>query len=148
MAIPRFQIYLGLFFLLFASNTVFCHWLAQGFIATAQEVRWAEEAGLDPAEAVGVEEEQLSRGGLLILTNLPLFGGLGWIVRGENPGTGPFYWVLLVAGSAYVPLFLTACVYLLFNAPKGPGHFPGLDPAGVSDDDDEEEDDGDDTRST
>lgn len=147
MAVSRFQVYSGLFFLLLAANTILSHAVARDFVAWANEVRRAEQTGLDPAEAVPVAEEDLSRGVVLMVTNLPLFAGLGWIVRAEQPAMGPLYWVLLLLGATYGPLIVTGSVYLLINAPKGPGSFPGAEPDGGPNDH-EEDDDDDDTRST
>lgn len=147
MPTTRLNFFLGFFFLLLAANVILGHSLASRFIDTARDIQQAERAGLDVEEAVPLRQEQIGRGGLLIVTNVPLFAGLGWIVRAEEPGTGPLYWVLLFLGSTYVPLFLTACVYFLIFPPRGPGAIPGVDIDDGSNDP-EEDDDDDDPRPT
>lgn len=135
----RKQVFLGLFFVLWMGNCVLAHVAARPFVERAQVAHTIQAAGGDPAE-VAPGEDQVAQGAGLLVVNLPLFVGLGVIVRQDPPETGKLYWSLVVLGSTYIPLFLTLCVFFFFHPPKGRMPLPG-----VMDDDeylaDEEDDD-------
>ncbi len=116
----RLQLFISLFFILWIANTVVCHAIGHDFIEVAKARR------VEPA-AAQVEDRQLAHGQGLIFLNLPLFVGLGFIVRQDAPGTGALYWTLLVAGSAILPFIVTLCAFLMVHAPTRPGAYPGVD---------------------
>lgn len=124
MKLPRAQIFFGLFFLLWFINCVLSHSVGREFLDTAQkmaELSEEERAEFQP------DESQQNQGFALLFTNLPLFLGLGLIVRGEDPGAGPFYWALVVLGSVYLPAFITLCIYLIATPPSAGISMPGVD---------------------
>lgn len=138
-SLPREQLFLGLFFVLFTANAVFSHYVGTVYTSHAQEVNAALALG-PPAEPLPLlSESQLGLGRITVLTNLPLFVVLGLIVRSADPGMGFGYWASLVVGSTYVPFIITMLVYFLVHAPRDPRHFPGED--NPADDIDEDDDD-------
>lgn len=125
MPFRREQLYFALFFLLWMGNSILSHVVARGFLETAQQAAVLRAEGVAPETQIEVREENLAQGAGLLFTNIPLFLGLGWIVRADQPSAGPFYWALVVLGSFYVPLFLTMCAFFLFNPPGRGFQLPG-----------------------
>jgi hypothetical protein len=120
------QYLLALFFLLWAGACVLSHAVARPYVEQAQVMRRLEAEGKDPT-AVLMEEQQTQRGAVLVIFNLPLFIGLGVVVRAAEPSMGPLYWGLVILGSVYIPFFLSLFTFFLFHAPQGPGNLPGVD---------------------
>jgi hypothetical protein len=134
--IPREQLFLGLFFVLFIGNAVFNHYVGAVYTSHAREVAERTAEGSADGDLPQLTETELGLGRLTFVTNLPLFVILGVIVRSDHPGMGFGYWLCLVVGSTYVPFFITMMVYFLVHAPRDPRHFPGADRAADEDDDD------------
>lgn len=117
------HLFLGSFFLLWAANCIFCHAVGRGFLDRAEEIRRNPPA--EVVEDQRADESTIARGMLLMIANLPLFIGLGFILQGEDPGTGPLYWSLVVLGSVYIPFFVTICLYFLLHPPGAGNRLPG-----------------------
>lgn len=120
------RVFFGMFLVLTVLNTSFSHWIGRGVMKTAAERRRVEISGGDP-KAVHADPAT-ERAGLLVLTNLPLFIGMGFIVRSTAPRVGPIYWLLTVLGSTYMPFILTLLGFFLVYAPgQIRGGYPGID---------------------
>jgi len=119
----KVQLFFAVFFLLLIANTVLSHWVGRGIILANQEADTTEESN----SAALLETPALQRGGALVITNLPLFVGLGFIVREAQPTIGPLYWSLVFFGSTYLPFFLSVCIFFMVHPPNHAGTFAGAE---------------------
>ncbi len=119
----KIQLFFALFFILLTANTVLSHWVGRGIILAVQNTDTADES----KSAELVETPALQRGGALVITNLPLFVGLGFIVRESPPTIGALYWSLVFLGSTYLPLFLSVCIFFMMHPPSHVGTFAGVE---------------------
>jgi len=131
----RGQIYLGLFFILFISNTIVCHYAGTGHVRAAQTMAAHRDDASFVAPESDLSELQKSFGRLMVIMNFPLFMVVGFIVRSPDPGMGFGYWLALIIGSVYLPGIMTMLVYFLIHPPER------LQPPGVAEPDIFEDDD-------
>ncbi len=138
MRIPKSQIILALFFLLWIANAVFSHSVGTGFLENARKMKESELQGEGPQQAQ-VSEELMGGGRVLLILNLPFLVSLGFIVRSAEPSAGFLYWISLLLGSAIVPAIITFLMGLWMTPPQQLRPLPGVDwenPPQDEDDDD------------
>jgi hypothetical protein len=121
--VPREQIFIPIFFMLWALTAIGSHVLGNDLLRAGREYRVAADEEAPPE----LMERLASRGTGLMVFNLPLFVGIGPMMRAETPAPTPLYWVLVVLGSAYVPFFATICIFFLVHPPSQPGTYPGVE---------------------
>ena len=120
----RARFALVLFFVLWVANAAFSEWIGGAVVDHAQATYSGLKVGIaPPAEP----PQEVRRAAILLLSNLPLFLGLGWIVQGQPPVAGLLFHVLAVFGSIYIPVFLALCLFFLLHPPSSPTELPGVE---------------------
>ncbi|MCC6547234.1 hypothetical protein IT570_08705 [Candidatus Sumerlaeota bacterium] len=114
---PKLRGFALFFAILWTGNAILSHWIAHEFLAQQPVTQSAKS----------LDDAQMARGQGLMIVNLPLFIGLGYFIRDSAPPNPIIYWALVIVGSLYIPLILSALLLFTIHAPRGPGQFPGVD---------------------